>query len=74
MTNVSIDTIRIAEIENGYKQCYNDVLLILIHKLASSPTLYGHLNDVTDEMKRVMEVREVTAWSHPEEIVNAASS
>lgn len=70
MNDTHLHIVRIGERENGYLQCHNDVLLILIQSLAENPSAYYLLNSVRDRMVEQLEIRKVTAYAHTEEIVN----
>lgn len=64
----TLEQLRVGERENGYRQCYNDMLLILTERLANDPKYFAIINDIGDDMKRQIQIREVSGFAHPEEV------
>lgn len=66
----TLNQLRLAERENGYKQAHNDMLKVMIQFMAEEPLSAGVLNELLTRFKQQLAIREVSSFAHPEEVVN----
>lgn len=66
----TIQQLRLGERENGYKQCYNDLLKIMCQYQAENPIVSPITIELLERLQQQLAIREVSGWAHPEEVIN----